>query len=185
MHFSVLTDTCSNPESSSETGEDSESDDRPTDVEVWDLDSRDVVEDFDSVAIGDDHVQDLEDSSLRKTIRWVMLFIFLWASFYGVSANAVGHLIKFFHTLLDSLSHYSAFIASLAALFPPSIYLAKKYLKLDKENFSRFVVCAGCHTLYHFHDCYERVGSQHVAKVCFLGKHFCCRDYSRPKRTIN
>ena len=136
------------------------------DVEVWDLDSRDVVEDLDSVANGDDHVQDLEDSSLRKTIRWVMLFIFLWASFYGVSANAVGHLIKFFHTLLDSLSHYSAFIASLAALFPPSIYLAKKYLKLDKENFSRFVVCAGCHTLYHFRDCYERVGSQHVAKVC-------------------
>ena len=111
--------------------------------------------------------QNTNDTALTKTVqvRWVLLFLLLWASFHSISANAIDHLIHFLHYLFSSLSPYSAFIASLGAAFPPSYYLAKKYFALDKDRFTGFVMCLGCHSLYHFRDCYECVGSRLVPKI--------------------
>ena len=146
------------------TGENEQEFDNTQGPEVWDLDDRELLEDFNPAftTVG----QNTNDTALTKTVRWVLLFLLLWASFHSISANAIDHLIHFLHYLFSSLSQYSAFIVSLGAAFPPSYYLAKKYFALDKDRFTRFVVCPGCHSLYHFKDCYECIGSRLVPKTC-------------------
>ena len=134
--------------------------------EFWNIEDSEILEDFNPDTCKSDFDSDAVDNGLVKTVKWVLMFLLLWASFYGVSANALDHLIHFLHHLFQSLAQYSVGIAALAAFFPSSYYLAQKHLLLDKDNFSRFVICPSCNSLYHFRECYEQVGSRLLPKTC-------------------
>ena len=49
---------------------------------------------------------------------------------------------------------------------PSSFYALKCFLKVNENNFRRFVVCPSCHTLYNFEDCFDTCGSRKKPRVC-------------------
>ena len=106
---------------SSQTQHDSSDDDQGSEFnggpEFWEVNEKDLLEDFNPDNAGEQAENQHPHHSALKTVRWVLLFLLLWASFYGISANALDNLVHFFHYLFSSLSQNSTFIASLAVFF--------------------------------------------------------------------
>ena len=76
-------------------------------------------------------------------------------------------LIVFLHYLLTYLSQYAPFITALAALFPTSLYMAQKCFKLEKDNFTKYVVCPPCHSIYLYENCLRKGSNGNdVPKAC-------------------
>jgi len=71
----------------------------------------------------------------------MLIFLLLWASFYGVSATALNHLIQFLHYIFSILAPNSPAVAALVAIFPTSLYLLKKYFGMCEDKFEKYVVC--------------------------------------------
>ena len=63
---------------------------------------------------------------INRVLFVTIVFIFLWASFYGVSAVAVNHLLQYLHHMQSSLAVYSPAVAAVVAAFRSSLYLMKK-----------------------------------------------------------
>ena len=56
----------------------------------------------------------------------VSKFLLLWATFYGISNNALDHLIHIFWYGLSFLSSSSPTVATVLSVFPTSLYMMKK-----------------------------------------------------------
>ena len=48
-------------------------------------------------------------------------------------------------------------------MFPKSLYMMRKYFGLDKDKFTKYVICAKCSSLYTFKECFNSGGSP---KIC-------------------
>ena len=128
----------------------------PMNDEVWDIDEQAVLDDFHSES------DVSHDKSKFHSIKWILLFILLWSTCYSISANAINHLLKFISYLLKWLAPMATFAKS----FPSSLYKVKQALNLHQDNFIKYVVCPGCHSLYTFNSCYDVIGSRTVPKCC-------------------
>ena len=86
-----------------------------TDQEHWDVDNiEELLKDFE-VDDNEDDISTLSsNSSDNSLVRLILLFLFLWSSFYGISATALNHLIRFFHYLFSTISKYSSNLSALA-----------------------------------------------------------------------
>lgn len=74
-------------------------------VEYWDCDIETGDFDYDD--------EDKEDyTSLNRLLFATVIFIFLWASLYGISAVAVNHLLQYLHHIPSSLAVYSPPVAA-------------------------------------------------------------------------
>lgn len=67
-------------------------------------------------------------------ITWILLFL-LW--------------LQAKHYIPDSAGRHSDFVVHLAAYFPKSVYQMQKFFGI-KEEFTRFVVCRKCYSVYEF-----------------------------------
>ena len=129
--------------------------------EVWDISEDDFEEDF--------HKNDRSDaieSTTNSMLKWILLYLFLWGTTYNVSANALQNLISFLGYVLHHISQYSPFLAVLATIFPISLYLARKYFDLEKDNFVKYVVCPSCHSIYLYDDCLVKETTREMVKKC-------------------
>ena len=75
----------------------------------WDVSSEDILRDFNEESSSETINPVQPNNSIMKLIS---TFLLLWASFYGISATALNHLIKFLHYTLSLLSSNSPTIAS-------------------------------------------------------------------------
>lgn len=96
----------------------------------------------------------LSEQSTKFTdmFRWLLILILTWQLGHCVSAAAIGELLQFItkaFSVTESL--VSPIFIGLSA-FPASIYLAHKYLKIDCDNFIKYVLCQKCHTLYNYQE---------------------------------
>lgn len=91
--------------------------------EHWDVSSEDILKDF-----NDEESSELESpvQSNNGIMTVISTFLLLWASFYGISATALNHLIQFLHYMLSLLSSSSPTVASLLDAFTTSLYMMKK-----------------------------------------------------------
>lgn len=103
------------------------------------------------------------DSELaaKNLVHLTLVFILLWASHYGVSSNAVGHLIQYIHHFFASLSPFV--IANILAYFPSSLYMLRKHFGLQKDRFIKFTICPACNSLYKYENSYT---FDQASKVC-------------------
>ena len=144
--------------------------------EHWDGGSDDeIMTDFDDIDEDMDHLDD-KDSILPIAL----IFFMLWASFYGISATALNHLIKVLHymfsILVQNVSATTAFITS----FPTSLYIMKKYLGLSKDTFEKYVICEKCGSLYTFKECFvSNTTGNSKPKLC---NHISFRNHPHPSR---
>ena len=161
---------------SSEASDDVYSSDDEMPQEHWDSGSVDeVLTDFDDID------EDMGHSSDKDNILSVALIFFMvWASFYGISATALNHLIKLLHyifsILAQNISATTAFITS----FPTSLYMMKKYLGLSRDTFEKYVICEKCGSLYTFKECFvTSITGNSKPKLC---NHIAFRNHPHASR---
>ena len=125
--------------------------------------------------------QDLHDSPLPEPARkknrlqrvnvlvhWFVYFLLIWQASCQISDNGLCWLLRFLFKFFQVLGIYieDEHLADLIKAFPTSIYLLWQYLGLDRDNFTKYVVCPNCTKLYGYEDCVESVGGKTVGKTC-------------------
>ena len=91
--------------------------------EHWDVSNEETLRDFNEESFSELNNSIQPNNDITALIS---MFLLLWASFYGISASAINHLIQFLHYVFSLLSSGSPTIASLLAVFPTSLYTMKK-----------------------------------------------------------
>lgn len=96
------------------------------------------------------------EHEMQKLVHITLLFLLLWSSRYGISRNALDHLVQYLKYLFSSLGPYMPFaIANIIACFPTSIYTLRKLFSLHQDKFKKFTVCSACHSIYEFENCFS------------------------------
>lgn len=111
-----------------------------------------------------------ESESINVLTRVVCTFLVLWQSVYNVSDSAVEALLKLFSTVFNFLSNFSAALQTIVKIFPQNLYTMSKVLANSKSQFSKYVVCRKCFTLYDLNDCFLSVEGRQQSKLC---NHMC------------
>lgn len=90
------------------------------------------------------------NNKITDMFRWLLILILTWQIGHCISVAAIGELLQFIakaFSLAESLLSSPGLSA-----FPTSIYLAHKYLKIERDNFIKYVLCPKCHTLYNYEE---------------------------------
>ena len=74
----------------------------------------------------------------------------------------------FLHILFATLRTVcpTTFLLAVCTLLPGSLYLAWRLLKVDEDEFIRYVVCPKCDSIYRFDECIVQSGTQLLSKRC-------------------
>lgn len=145
--------------------------------EIWDDElSPDIDVDFvgslfaDSVPDSDAQSND-ETNTQSVILQWILMGLFHLWSVFRIPDTAVAFLITFLKRLFQVISWSNTWFEEIATDFPSSLYSLKKELNLLSDNFSKYVVCPKCHSIYKFEDCVNSVGGRNVSKRCSFIKH--------------
>ncbi len=102
-------------------------------------------------------------------IQYTLFALFLWQVKFGVSDTALEALLSVIR-LLILLFRTMIGLESLNVLlekFPSSLYSARKLLGLDRDRFTKYVVCPDCNKLYSFDECWHTMpGGKKISKKC-------------------
>ena len=110
-----------------------------------------------------------QKSSHEPIVWWIVTFICLIRTLHKLPDRAVSWLIKFLCVLLRFLGRRCERVAQIAASLPQSLYLLGQYTTEQSAvipNVMHYVVCPECHSLYHYPDCVEKVGTSVNSKLC-------------------
>ena len=116
----------------------------------------------------------------NSILQWLLYFLLIWQGVCQVSDNGLAWLLRFLLQFLKVLNiHLSGeLLTELVAMFPTSLYLVRQILAIDRDNFTKYVVCPKCTACYEYSECVRDVDGRHVVKRC-SSKH-----YSRGKMII-
>ena len=134
--------------------------------EVWNESDEEVWnEDFDTdLENGSDDTSDIPEviqagaTPQSALAKWLLVFILYLQSIFHLSDSVVGYLIKFMKTFFGVVGRFCTACAEIAAVFPSSLYRARKACHIDDLKFKRYVVCRKCHRLYFLKDCISGTG---------------------------
>lgn len=109
-----------------------------------------------------------QKSSHEPIVWWIVTFICLIRTLHKLPDRAVSWLIKFLCVLLRFLGRRCGRVAQIAARLPQSLYLLGRYTieQSAVTNVMHYVVCPECHSLYHYPDCVDKVGTSMNSKLC-------------------
>ena len=129
----------------------------------------------------DEDESDVEDESTTPSIQetadeccnkkaddisvWIIGFLMKLQKRHVLSDSALDSLIKFIYALLVVLGIFSSFILAISKAFPSSLYKLRRTV-LSNEQFTKFVVCTKCNSLYFSHDCVSQNGNQPESRKC-------------------
>jgi len=129
--------------------------------------------------LGDEYLKDMERATntpveeppsrcgtARILVTWVLYFLVVWQAAVHLSDNGLEWLLRFFSKFFFVVGLQSDFVAGIAAIFPGSLYLMRKYIGIDRDSFTRYVVCPKCTKLYRPEECTKIVNGQQVALRC-------------------
>ena len=110
-------------------------------------------EDTDSEYESNSEVEAMEQQPVgtqySHLFHWLLILILTWHIAHSISGTAIYELLQFIakaFSVTGSLLS-SPFGMDLSA-FPASLYLAYKYLKIDLDDFDKYVLCPNCYSLY-------------------------------------
>lgn len=144
-------------------------------LEYWDLNEEEVAMDTEETDFSSRQnvPTNTGELAMQRVVHLTLLFLLLWASHHGVSANALNHLIQYLHHFLASLGPYIPFaIANILSGFPTTLYRVRKRFGLHQDKFTKFTVCPSCHSLYKFENCYTTSSTGVALQSSALLLHF-------------
>ena len=110
------------------------------------------------------------ESNYNVLTQVICTILVLWQSVYNVSDLAVEVLLRLLSTAFSFLCNFSAVLQPLVNVFPKNLYSMSKILASNKVQFSQYVVCRKCFTLYDLSDCFVRVEGRQQSRLC---NHIC------------
>ncbi|XP_048254385.1 uncharacterized protein LOC125381544 [Haliotis rufescens] len=102
----------------------------------------------------------------KALILWTCFFLCIWQSVFYISSNAIAFLLKYLHALLAVAAQHYKFLAVVVPMFPSTIFLLKKLLRIDDNNFFHYVVCPACCSIYRYSDCISVFEGEEVSMTC-------------------
>lgn len=105
---------------------------------------------------------------VSSIVRWLLYFILIWQGVCHVSDNGLAWLLRFLLQFFKAINvHVPAdILTELIAIFPTSLFMGRQLLDLDRDNFTKYVVCPKCTTCYDYNQCVVNVNGRHVVKRC-------------------
>ena len=99
--------------------------------------------------------------------RSILLFILLWQFAFNVSDAAVSVMVVFIYQLLRVINLVCRnMIAQWIEAFPVTLHGAHKEIIANDINFTEYVVCSKCHSLYDQDSCVIVSGSNKCSCKC-------------------
>ena len=106
--------------------------------------------------------------SITILLQWLVYFLLLWQASCKISDNGLEWLLRFmfqfFHTI--GVTCKCEYLCQMAVMFPSSLYLLQKFVKLKRDNFVKFAVCPKCSSLYDLENYTRQVGGRTVSSIC-------------------
>lgn len=102
-------------------------------------------------------------------IQWLCFFLVYWQLACHISDNGLEWLLSFIAKFLGvvNINVESLFLGEMLVLFPTTMYMVRKRIALDRDDFTKFVVCQKCKALYPFSACTKKNNrGQTVAVPC-------------------
>ena len=75
-------------------------------------------------------------------------------------------LLMLFHAVFTILGQASAKVKDICKIFPSTLSQMERFLKLQKDNFIKYVVCPTCASVYKYENCLEGSGRYERSKNC-------------------
>ena len=99
---------------------------------------------------------------------WIVRLLLAFQAVYKVPYQATQWLFMFLHMVLKTRLSIAPtpFLEYLVTVIPTSLYTAWKSVKLEKDEFIRYVVCPKCNSIYAYEDCIVKCGLQLKSKAC-------------------
>ena len=109
-----------------------------------------------------------QKSSIEPIVWWIVAFIRLLRTLHQPPDRAVSWLIKFIYVLLHFLGSKCERVARIAEGLSQSLYLLSRYSSEQSAaaNIVHYIVCRECDALYNYPDCFHKVGTSMVSKLC-------------------
>ena len=84
----------------------------------------------------------------RVFVTQLLYCMCLWQSVNTLTTGALDTLIVFLFQVFQIIGGQDAFLACVAAMFPASIYALRKWLGIDRSDFTEYICCVRCHSVY-------------------------------------
>lgn len=99
-------------------------------------------------------------------VNLLSIMVAKWSYRYNITSGALNSLLKLFRLFISVVCTFSSLMTSVLSLLPTSVHTLKRFLSINENNFTKYVVCPSCHSIYDFKDCFELVGRQNKPKNC-------------------
>ena len=121
----------------------------------------------------DEEIQSKEGKEVppSSSLIWqFVFFLFYWQAVYKISNAAIKCLLKFFRyfVLLVGRAFQSSSVEDFGKQVPKSIKDAYTCMGTVNTNFTEYVVCSKCPSVYEYGDCIEVVHGERRSKNCIL-----------------
>ena len=105
---------------------------------------------------------------INSLLQWLLYFLLIWQSICHISNNGLAWLLKFLFQIFWALNvHVSnSVIEELIAVFPTLLYMLRQFPKLDRDDFTKYVVCPKCYKCYEYGECLVERNGHSIAKLC-------------------
>ena len=111
----------------------------------------------------------------NSILQWLLYFILIWQGVCHLCDNGLAWLLHFLLQFLKVLNIHvtGELLTELIAIFRTSLYMVRQFLVLDRDNFTKFVVCPKCTACYQYGECVREVHGQHIVKRCSRKNYLC------------
>ena len=147
-------------------GEDSDDDDCD---EHWDEIPPEILgKDISSTPLPEPELRKNRLQKVNALVFWFVYFLLFWQTSCKLSDNGLAWLIQFLVQFLKvlGLEISNGFLMELISVLPSSLYLVRQFINLDRDSFTKFVVCPKCTKLYSYDSCLMSANNRTVAKTC-------------------
>ena len=116
----------------------------------------------------DDSNADGQHLQAKSFVKWIVALLLKFQAVYILPYNATQWLFTFLYIIFSSLCMLSPtpFLLAVCTLFPKSIYLAWRFMKVDEDEFIRYVVGPKCDSIYKLEHCIIRSETQLMSQHC-------------------
>lgn len=116
-----------------------------------------------------------EDNLLSQMSAWLIFFMAIWQSVYKISDSCKN---KMWIAMSKWWSVLTAILKVSACPLPTSVYMERKYLGVERDDFEKYVTCPKCYNITRFSDFFQDSGEP-FSQTC-TSRLYSKGKYSKP-----
>ena len=139
------------------------------DTEFWDDIPDEILNDIGKEQpLPEPHGESSVTKKQTSLLQWFVLFMLLWQANCKLSDNGLEWLLRFMFQFLHliGVTCRCEYLVEFCAMFPTSLFVLRQLVKLDRDDFVKYIVCPSCSSLYDPGDCTHQIGGRITAKCC-------------------